>query len=97
MREVGSSLHSNLLGCGWERLRPTVLTISPCSHKPHREQEGERVGWGGVRDTKGKFVVRESAQTSESEQLTCGERRLCQVITNENKEESDSFKKKGTT
>lgn len=39
-------LHSNLLGCGWERLRPTVLTISPCSHEPHREQERESGGWG---------------------------------------------------
>lgn len=44
-REVGSLLHSNLLGCGWERLRPTVLTISPCSHEPHRgESEREREG-----------------------------------------------------
>lgn len=32
----------NLLGCGWERLRPTVLTISPCCHEPHREKERER-------------------------------------------------------
>lgn len=74
-REVGSSLHSNLLGCGWEMLRPTVLTISPCSHEPHREQERER---GGVERYQRQICgQRISPDFWVRRQLTCGEGRLC--------------------
>lgn len=54
--EVGSLLHSNLLGFGWESLQPTVLTISPCSYYTSgervrgraRERKRDRKGEEGI-------------------------------------------------
>lgn len=41
-REVGSLLHNNLLGCGWERLRPTVLTMPPLPPTSPAERESKK-------------------------------------------------------